>query len=342
MCKENLLISIIVPVYNVAQYLDRCVISLVDQTYKNIEIILVNDGSEDECPQMCDMWKKRDKRIQAIHKSNGGLGDARNAGMMAARGNWIAFVDPDDYVDITTYEKCMAMVKNTPVEVCYFGSVYVTHKGKHKISPVQFPKTLKKEEIRQELLPKCYGHSYKDLYTIGSACMGIYKAELIRNNHVHFVSEKKWISEDYIFTADICYLAEEIAFVPEALYYYCENEFSLTHTYRQDRFEKAVRLYNNRKEDIRKKNLNKEALQRAAARLWDYFMGAAMDELCYKKAPVRSRYIKIVEMCRHPVIKQISNSEVIRCLRPRQRAFVKAVRYRCMPVVLLMIYIRTR
>ena len=92
------LISVIVPVYQVEEYLDRCVQSIVDQTYTNLEIILVDDGSPDRCPQMCDEWAKRDSRIRVIHKENGGLSDARNAGMQAASGTYIAFVDSDDWV----------------------------------------------------------------------------------------------------------------------------------------------------------------------------------------------------------------------------------------------------
>ena len=92
------LISVIVPVYNVEAYLDRCIGSIVDQTYKNLEIILVDDGSPDNCGAMCDAWAAKDSRIKVIHKENGGLSDARNAGMAAATGEYIGFVDSDDYI----------------------------------------------------------------------------------------------------------------------------------------------------------------------------------------------------------------------------------------------------
>ena len=93
------LISVIVPIYKVEVYLDRCVQSIVDQTYTNLEIILVDDGSPDRCPQMCDEWAKKDNRIHVIHKENGGLSDARNAGMCAMRGEYVAFVDSDDWLE---------------------------------------------------------------------------------------------------------------------------------------------------------------------------------------------------------------------------------------------------
>lgn len=92
------LISVIVPVYKVEKYLDRCVQSIVDQTYRNLQIILVDDGSPDKCPAMCDAWASKDSRIKVIHKANGGLSDARNAGMAVATGLYMSFVDSDDYI----------------------------------------------------------------------------------------------------------------------------------------------------------------------------------------------------------------------------------------------------
>ena len=96
---EEPLISVIVPVYKVEPYLDKCISSIVNQTYRNLEIILVDDGSPDNCPAMCDAWAEKDSRIRVIHKPNGGLSDARNAGMAATTGELMAFVDSDDWVD---------------------------------------------------------------------------------------------------------------------------------------------------------------------------------------------------------------------------------------------------
>ena len=96
---EEPLISVIVPVYNVERYLDQCVKSIVEQSYRNLEIILVDDGSRDACPGKCDMWAAKDNRISVIHKANGGLSSARNAGLDQARGDCIAFVDSDDWID---------------------------------------------------------------------------------------------------------------------------------------------------------------------------------------------------------------------------------------------------
>lgn len=95
----NTLISVIVPIYNVQQYLPECIDSILAQTYKNLEIILVDDGSPDSCPQICDDYAKRDDRIKVIHKPNGGLSDARNHGIRSATGEYLLFIDSDDFYD---------------------------------------------------------------------------------------------------------------------------------------------------------------------------------------------------------------------------------------------------
>lgn len=113
------------PVYNVELYLDKCVESIVNQTYKNLEIILVDDGSPDKCAIICDKWAQKDERIKVIHKKNGGLSDARNIGIELAKGEYIAFVDSDDYLEADMYEKLFsAMIKNdADIAMCNFNCV---------------------------------------------------------------------------------------------------------------------------------------------------------------------------------------------------------------------------
>ena len=119
------LISVIVPIYNVEKYLNRCIESIVNQTYKNLEIILVDDGSPDNCPQICDQWKEKDNRIKVIHKENGGLSDARNAGLDIAQGEYIAFVDSDDYIHVRMYETLINVLleKDCDIVQCDFSKV---------------------------------------------------------------------------------------------------------------------------------------------------------------------------------------------------------------------------
>ena len=107
------IISIIVPVYKVEKYLNRCINSILKQTFTDFELILVDDGSPDNCPQMCDEWRKRDKRIRVIHKNNGGLSSARNCGIEASKGMFIGFVDSDDWIAPDMYEHLYRLITDT-------------------------------------------------------------------------------------------------------------------------------------------------------------------------------------------------------------------------------------
>lgn len=119
----NSLISVIVPIYNVEKYLDRCVDSIINQTYKNLEIILVDDDSPDNCPQMCDDYAKKDSRIKIVHKENGGLSDARNAGMKVATGEYVSFIDSDDYISLDFYETLLETIVDNDSDIVECGVV---------------------------------------------------------------------------------------------------------------------------------------------------------------------------------------------------------------------------
>lgn len=123
-------VSIVVPIYKVESYLENCIKSLINQTYQNIEIILVDDGSPDKCPLICDSWKKKDKRIKVIHKQNGGLSDARNCGIDNASGNYICFVDSDDYVERTYVEYLLTANKQNKTNIAQCGIKNVDENGK--------------------------------------------------------------------------------------------------------------------------------------------------------------------------------------------------------------------
>ena len=117
------LISVIVPIYNVEKYLQKCVDSIINQTYKNLEIILVDDGSPDNCPKMCDDYAEKDSRIKVVHKENGGLSDARNVGMEVATGEYVSFIDSDDYISLDFYETLLETIVDNDSDVVECGVV---------------------------------------------------------------------------------------------------------------------------------------------------------------------------------------------------------------------------
>ena len=134
--KKLPLISVIVPIYKVEKYLNKCVQSILNQTYENLEIILVDDGSPDNCGKICDQLAQKDDRIVVIHKQNGGLSSARNAGIEIANGEYIGFVDSDDYVEKFMYELLLKSIKesNTMLSVC---AIYYTFENGEKIVKIK-------------------------------------------------------------------------------------------------------------------------------------------------------------------------------------------------------------
>ncbi|MBQ3396194.1 MAG: glycosyltransferase, partial [Synergistaceae bacterium] len=123
------LISVIVPVYKVEKYLNRCINSIVNQTYWNLEIILVDDGSPDNCPLICDEWSKKDKRIRVLHKRNGGLSSARNAGLDIAKGEYISFIDSDDFILPEMFEELYRLMIENDADLGMSGYLYVDENG---------------------------------------------------------------------------------------------------------------------------------------------------------------------------------------------------------------------
>ena len=124
------LISVVVPIYKVEKFLPTCIESIIRQSYRNLELILVDDGSPDSCPSICEKYKQVDSRIKVIHKKNGGLSDARNAGLKIAEGKWITFIDSDDYVGIDFLKELyrVAVVNETDISICDYSTVLNNHR----------------------------------------------------------------------------------------------------------------------------------------------------------------------------------------------------------------------
>lgn len=240
--------TVIVPVYNVERYLDRCLTSIVNQTYQNLEIILVDDGSPDSCPQMCDEWAKRDNRIKVIHKENAGLGMARNTGIENATGEYICFFDSDDYVDLDTIKLAHSVCKKERADVAVFGFVIADSKGNPIARKVPKPvkNTYSGKEVQSSFLPDLIGtdpKTGKETNLCMSACACLFSMEMILRTNWRFVSERDIISEDLYSQLELYQHVNKVVILENALYYYCDNQSSLTHTYRADRFEKAKFFY---------------------------------------------------------------------------------------------------
>jgi len=237
------LVSIVLPIYNVERFLDKCVSSIVNQSYVNLEIILVDDGSPDNCPTMCEEWAKKDSRIKVVHKENQGLGMARNTGIEHANGKYIFFFDSDDYVDTSLVEKCIDAAKKHNTDLVWFSMSDVNENGEVKASSAS-TKTryyTDNKQVTDELLPELMSHDYRNGEPANfafSAWSGMFSMDIIREHNLVFPSERQIISEDTYFLLQYFRYVNSAVTLDEILYFHYINTSSLTTTYKADRQDK--------------------------------------------------------------------------------------------------------
>lgn len=232
-------VSIIVPIYNVEKYLDRCIQSLLGQTLTDIEIIMVDDGSPDRCPQMCDEYAEKDSRIKVIHKSNAGLGYARNSGLEIATGEYVAFVDSDDYVDTRMYESLYASAQQENADAVFCGFYTEVKKGKWiESNEVLENKVWKGDAVRNFMLDMIASAPYvkqERKYQM-SVWHSIYRRAIIKDNNISFFSERYVVSEDIPFQVDFLSNAKTVTYLKQVHYRYCLNGTSLTKSFKIEKY----------------------------------------------------------------------------------------------------------
>ena len=222
------LITVIVPVYKVEAYLERAILSIVNQTYENLQIILVDDGSPDGCGSICDAYGKKDSRIQVIHKENGGLSDARNAGLEAARGEYIAFLDSDDFIAPFFLEVLMEALISTESDVamCPYRTVAGSGEGEFSRPPEnqEWKEAYYETYDRKGLLLNMYDMNHSDATYFIVAWNKLYKASLWRE--IRFPKGK--IHEDEATTYKIYDKAKKGVYVKWPMYGYFSAPSSIT------------------------------------------------------------------------------------------------------------------
>lgn len=217
--ENNDLISVIIPVYGVEEWLDECIESIVKQSYKNLEIILVDDGSPDRCPQMCDDWSKKDERIKVIHKKNGGLSSARNAALDVCTGKYISFIDSDDFIHEDTYKIMLNDIKEREVDIVrcamnrYNGHDFIDNRN------IKHEKVYETDEILD-----CYFYHREDL--CGGVCDKLFKSELF--DGARFPEGIN--SEDYYMHILIYEKTKRMYYNNIPLYFYRLRDNSITRT----------------------------------------------------------------------------------------------------------------
>lgn len=317
------------PIYNVEKYLNKCIESIVNQTYENLEIILVDDGSPDNCPQICDIWAEKDSRIKVIHKENQGLGLARNTGIDNATGDYICFFDSDDYVSSDIIEKCVNTVGNTSADVVLFGLVDVNENGETLNSPnLDISGIYKDSQITDELLPELILHDYRKgpahNYAF-SSCTGIFSLSVIKENKFRFLSEREIISEDSYFLLQLYSFCKTVVLLPEAAYYHYVNINSLTCSFRKDRQEKNNLFLKEALKLAEKLNYSRLIKNRVTA-LYHQFTISALKQIFLSNGA--DKYKAVKEILKMPELKNTLKFDVIKTEKRLVQVFLICAKFK--------------
>lgn len=346
-------VSVIVPVYNTEQYLKQCVDSLSMQTLQEMEIILVDDGSQEVCAKLCDELAQKDPRIKVLHLQNQGQGLARNCGMEVATGEYIGFVDSDDFVTLPMYETLYAAAKKNDADIVMSGTIFVGGNTFSKEGDVEekscFDKetVFEKEAVKQVMLGVVGALPWEaddSRYGV-SIWKNIFRRELLVQENIQFVSERKIISEDAIFMVDFLSRAQKVVGIPGAYYCYRRNDVSFSKAYRSDRFEKILIFLAALEERIQTV-LTKEEYDLYLQRLIQgYARIVCSQEIMYayeNKISNQALFERLKLICENKLVADTLKVYPWHKLPKKQAAFAFAMKYRLYFLQKLMVLLRAR
>ena len=340
---KNKLITIIVPIYNVEKYIDRCINSIINQTYKNIEIILIDDGSPDNCPKICDEYAKKDKRIKVIHKKNEGLGKARNSGIKISKGDYITFVDSDDYIDDDLVESTVNVINKYNPDVIIYGC-YSERENKTIINT---PKPKKNhyigDEVLKDFLPDFISYDPKDCIERNipkSFCCSMYKSEILKKNGFSFESERKIISEDYYAVINLYKYINSVFLIDRCFYHYCLNLSSLTHKYIDNRYEKIKYFYEQLKKSCKENNYSDEVLNRIKYPFLNFTIANMKLIAGNKELKLKEKKEKISEIVLDDLMMEIINSVNIEKEPFQRKTIFSLIRNKRIKLLLLVLFLK--
>lgn len=306
------MLSVIIPIYKTEKFLKRCVDSVLAQSLEDMEIILVDDGSPDGCPEICDEYKKRDKRIRVLHKKNEGLGMARNSGVARATGEYVTFIDSDDYIEPTYLEKLYELAIKNNVDVCVSGGIYIDN-GKNLllrycVSPELHNKYIDNvEDVRnisaKVISPNKYGKDYCSL----SSCFSLFRRTLFVEKELTFLSERSFLSEDMEFNMKLYQVCDSVYLSDVIGYHYWYNENSLSRRNKKNRFELLIKTMPILEEKLNGYGIKNEE-DRIAAYYWVNFEKCVNQEVRYNK-------FKDFKKIQYNIKKMLSNDITIRYLK---------------------------
>lgn len=238
---NGVIATIVVPIYNTKDTLDRTVESIINQTYKYLDVLLIDDGSENDTKNKCDEWTTKDSRIRCIHKNNEGLGLTRNRGIREAIGKYVFFIDSDDYIEHNMISEMVSKAEEFKADVVC-SSFFMDESEEDCI----LPGGLYENNIKKYLLPRLLGRKKtgEDDFLNVSACTKLYSIEFLKKHNISFKSERQYIWEDMAFNFDCLLYAEHVYIIDRCFYHYCYNDQSITHVYDSHKIDKIVGIYN--------------------------------------------------------------------------------------------------
>ena len=326
-------ISVIIPVYNVEKYLSKCLDSVLGQTYTNLEIIVVDDGSTDKSGKICDEYAKKDERIKVIHKENGGLSSARNVALDIATGDYVAFVDSDDYLSLDTFRKCVARLLETSADVCMF-SHFTTDGVKHvehnlPLNNLVYDKT----EILRIIVPLFVGRKTTNGDQLqGFVCRQIFRRDVIGN--LRFRSEREYYAEDIVFDLEFYVKANKMAVLNEPLYYYRYVETSLSNRYRENLFDKLLKLTAFKEEIVNAYKIPdcQERLNYSAFRI---SLAGILNIKKAKAIPKKEKKEQISNIVNNPLVKKAVKNVKLKGIK--EKLFCVLIKLRLTNIILILI-----
>lgn len=316
-------VSIIVPVYNTELYLVECINSLIGQTYSNIEIILIDDGSTDKSGQICDDYSESYDFIRVIHKDNEGLGMARNTGLSNVRGQYVYFQDSDDYIDSDIIERLVLAIQENGADVCLTGFSIIDDYHRVKYKSEYCNRVYRGDEVKKVLLPKMLGSLPDGTDRIEmSASAQLYSMKHIINHNIRFVSERKFISEDLMFNLEYMQYANVAITLDIVGYYYRINESSLSHQYRKDRIEKSLFFYSYIFKRLVELDFKEEDINRHKKQFFISVRSCISQERNNRNDALMTKFKRIENLCQNSDLKCAINSYPVKMLGIKQRLFL--------------------
>lgn len=304
-------VSVIVPVYNVEKYLARCVESIQAQTEKDIQIILVNDGSTDNSLEICKKYQAVDGRIEVIDKPNEGVSSARNKGIEIARGEYIGFIDPDDWIEKDMYENMYNAAKSCNADVCMCDYVLEVNS---EVTPVKLAtndRLLNRDQILNFLIPNMIAS--KDLNSkgheetiMGSVCRLLIKKEIIDRYNLRFELGVP-LAEDLIFCIELLINCDLVCYEENAYYHYILKSNTAVTSYRKDMYKLQERVQLKLEEILREAKLYEYYKQRLDVRYINYvvFNGISNETRPENKKDFREKIQFVKNICKNSKLKSI-------------------------------------